>query len=122
VEIDEIENFSYEMSDDNKVLNKKRNLENKIPKETQIEFLKNHEVFNLQDILLKNFLSVKYKFWENEMKGKDIKVGLLDSGVNNKNINCDLIESVNLTNEDNQDFTGHGTYLASVFYHILLIK
>lgn len=108
-----MDNLLYKIFDENQMVFK-RNLQNKIPKDTQFEFLKNYEIFNIQDRMLKKFLSVKYKFWRKNMKGKNIKVALFDSGVNNKNINCNLIENINLTNEENEDFTGHGTFLASV--------
>lgn len=85
----------------------------------QNSFLKHFDIYKVQDHLLKDYLSVKYKFWQNGMKGDSIKIGLLDSGIYNTKINCNLVESINFTNETNQDFTGHGTFLASVKYNIL---
>ncbi len=113
IELKALNNFEYEapFREQEQLI---RNLQINISKNIQIEFLKNYDIFNFQDQLLKKYLSVKFMFWNANMKGHKIKVALFDSGINNNLINCNLINSINFTNEENEDFTGHGTYLASV--------
>ena len=116
INLSTINNFEYEAPYDEEKL--VRNLQTNIYQNFQIEFLKNYDIFNLQHDILKKYLSVKYKFLNAGMKGKSIKVALLDSGINNNLINCNLINDINFTNEENKDYTGHGTYLASVIIFI----
>ena len=118
IEWNKIENHLYE----NEIIsNNKFNFsEKKIPRKLQNDFLKETNYFFFQSQMLKKYLSVKYKFWEKNIKGKSIKVGLLDSGIENSNIQCNLVENINFTNETNYDFTGHGTFLASVRIYYLL--
>ncbi len=62
--------------------------------------------FNL-DKIQKSF----YKF-----KGKGIKIGLIDSGVDQSHpdLSNQIIDVLNVTHEDNGDYNGHGTFLASI--------
>lgn len=116
IKINSIQNLVYE--DSNKEEESLiRNLQ--FYKNNQIEFLKSYDIFNIQHEMLRKYLSVKYKFWDSNMKGKNVKVALLDSGVDNRVIKCNLIKEINFTNEENEDYTGHGTYLASVNLYIL---
>jgi len=114
IKIKSIINHKYEIPLENEIYFKRYLQSSIYSKVTQLDFLKNYDIFGFQDDLLKKFLSVKFKLWNENMKGQNIKVALFDSGIDNKHINCNLIENVNFTNEKNEDFTGHGTFLASV--------
>jgi hypothetical protein len=63
---------------------------------------------------LKNYLSVKYKFWDQGIKGEKVKVGIFDSGVSNLTNICNFTKIENFSNETLEDFSGHGTYITSV--------
>ncbi len=122
IDIDNINNVENK----NKIKYRKRKLDsmnnqNFLKIENEIE-KKNEILFNEQNILLKNFMSIKNKFYEKNLKGENINVGILDSGINEDLIKCKISENVNFTNETNIDFTGHGTYLASVFFDLFSLK
>lgn len=63
---------------------------------------------------LKNYLSVKNKFWIQGIKGEKVKLGILDSGVSNLTKICNFTKIENFSNETIEDLSGHGTYITSV--------
>lgn len=70
------------------------------------------------DNILDKYLSVKYKYWGDGVKGKNVKIAILDSGIaaSYKNYTkCDIKDVVNFTDERDEDVNGHGTFISSVF-------
>ena len=66
--------------------------------------------------LINNYLSTKYLFWNKGFKGQKIKIGILDSGINNNISKCkNIIKIKNFSDEEEEfDTEGHGTYLSSI--------
>jgi len=66
--------------------------------------------------LINNYLSTKYLFWNKGFKGQKIKIGILDSGINNNIAKCkNIIKIKNFSDEEEEfDTEGHGTYLSSI--------
>ena len=60
------------------------------------------------------YFSVKYLFWQKGFTGRNITIGIFDSGVNNKHLNCNIIDYINFTDEGDSDLNGHGTFVSSV--------
>jgi len=85
--------------------------DNNIP-QRKLNFLKDED-YSKSDVL-RNYLSTKYKFWDNRIKGKNVKVAIFDSGFSNEHSKCKLLELSNFTEEDEKDQNGHGTHITSV--------
>jgi len=66
--------------------------------------------------LINNYLSTKYLYWNQDFKGKKIKIGIIDSGVDNEISKCkNIIKKKNFSDEaEEKDLEGHGTYLSSI--------
>ena len=65
--------------------------------------------------LINKYLSTKYLFWSKGFKGENIKLAIMDSGINNKHLNCNLKKSKNFSDDKfDIDYIGHGTYLSSI--------
>ena len=66
--------------------------------------------------LISNYLNTKYLFWNKNFKGQKIKIGILDSGIDNDIAKCSNIKKVkNFSDEtEEKDMEGHGTYLSSI--------
>ena len=56
----------------------------------------------------------------NEFSGKDVNIGLIDSGIDQSHpdLSNKIIKSYNVSSEPNGDFNGHGTFLAGVIISI----
>jgi membrane-bound transcription factor site-1 protease len=80
------------------------------------KFLHNYLFDAENNNLINNYLSAKYLFWNKEFKGQKIKLGILDSGINNEISKCkNIIKIKNFSDEaDDKDNEGHGTYLSSI--------
>ena len=80
------------------------------------KFLHNDILDAENNKLINNYLSTKYLFWNKGFKGQKIKIGILDSGINNNISNCKNIKKIkNFSDEDEKnDSEGHGTYLSSI--------
>ena len=80
------------------------------------KFLHNDILDAEKNKLINNYLSTKYLFWDKGYNGQKIKIGILDSGINNKIAKCkNIIKIKNFSDEeDSNDTEGHGTYLSSV--------
>jgi len=74
-----------------------------------------------KETTLEKYFSVKYLLWNKSFTGKNISIGIFDSGVNNKYLNCNIIDYINFTDEPDLDLNGHGTFISSVS-NIYLIK
>ena len=66
--------------------------------------------------LINNYLSTKYLYWNQDFKGQKIKIGIIDSGVDNEISKCkNIIKIKNFSDEaEEKDLEGHGTYLSSI--------
>ena len=66
--------------------------------------------------LISNYLNTKYLFWNKNFKGQKIKIGILDSGIDNDIAKCsNIIKIKNFSDEaEEKDMEGHGTYLSSI--------
>ena len=66
--------------------------------------------------LISNYLNTKYLFWNKDFKGQKIKIGILDSGIDNDIAKCsNIIKIKNFSDEaEEKDMEGHGTYLSSI--------
>ena len=80
------------------------------------KFLHNYFSDAESNILINNYLSTKYLFWNKGFKGQKIKIGILDSGIDNNISKCANISKIkNFSDEtDESDMEGHGTYLSSI--------
>ena len=80
------------------------------------KFLHNYYSDAESNILINNYLSTKYLFWNKGFKGQKIKIGILDSGIDNNISKCANISKIkNFSDEtDESDMEGHGTYLSSI--------
>ena len=80
------------------------------------KFLHNEILDAENNKLINNYLSTKYLFWNKGFKGQKIKLGILDSGINNNIAKCkNIIKIKNFSDEeDSNDAEGHGTYLSSI--------
>ena len=89
---------------------------------SKLRFIEEKNYFLQDDImrsknnkLINNYLSTKYLYWSKGFKGQKIKLGIMDSGINNKNIKCNLKKSKNFSDDIYDiDYIGHGTYLSSI--------
>ena len=89
---------------------------------SKLRFIEEKNYFLQDDImrsknnkLINNYLSTKYLYWSKGFKGEKIKLGIMDSGINNKNIKCNLKKSKNFSDDIYDiDYIGHGTYLSSI--------
>ena len=89
---------------------------------SKLRFVEEKNYFLQDDImrsknnkLINNYLSTKYLYWSKGYKGEKIKLGIMDSGINNKNIKCNLKKSKNFSDDNfDIDYIGHGTYLSSI--------
>ncbi len=83
---------------------------------TIIQMYGNHQVFLCMENNenLENFSNVIPKYKSNNTEG--IVVAIIDSGIDftNKNLKNCIVKSFNYTNEDNNDYNGHGTFLAGI--------
>jgi hypothetical protein len=71
------------------------------------------EDFSQVETYVDKYLSVKYKFWKENIYGDYIKVGIVDSGV--KGNFCNFTKIYNYSEGLQEDENGHGTYIASVY-------
>jgi subtilisin family serine protease len=71
------------------------------------------------ETLVSKYLSTKYLFWKEGVNGKNIKLGIFDSGVNNTHLGCNVADVINYTDETNDDSEGHGTFISSVIYSLI---
>ena len=80
------------------------------------KFLHNEILDAENNKLINNYLSTKYLFWSKGYKGQKIKIGILDSGINNNIAKClNIIKIKNFSDEEEiNDTEGHGTYLSSI--------
>ena len=89
---------------------------------SKIRFIAENNYFLQDDImrskkneLINKYLSTKYLFWSKGFKGENIKLAIMDSGINNKHLNCNLKKSKNFSDDKfDIDYIGHGTYLSSI--------
>ena len=73
-----------------------------------------NEENNAPPSILEKYLSVKYKIWSQNIKGSKTKIAIFDSGVNNNITNCNITKTENFSDEPEEDFSGHGTFITSV--------
>ena len=80
------------------------------------KFLHNHFFDVENNNLINNYLSTKYLYWNKDFKGQKIKIGIIDSGVDNDISKCkNIVKTKNFSDEtDEKDLEGHGTYLSSI--------
>ena len=80
------------------------------------KFLHNDILDAENNKLINNYLSTKYIFWNKGYFGQKIKLGILDSGINNNISNCkNIVKIKNFSDEkEEEDTEGHGTYLSSI--------
>ena len=80
------------------------------------KFLHNYFFEVENNNLINNYLNTKYLFWNKDFKGQKIKIGILDSGIDNDIAKCkNIIKTKNFSDEvDEKDMEGHGTYLSSI--------
>ena len=80
------------------------------------KFLHNDILDAENNKLINNYLSTKYLFWSKGYNGQKIRIGILDSGINNNISKCkNIIKIKNFTDEEElNDNEGHGTYLSSI--------
>ena len=52
-------------------------------------------------------------FFRKNITGQNVKIAIFDSGINNQYVGCNLKEVINFTDEDDQDYNGHGTIISS---------
>ena len=80
------------------------------------KFLHNDILDAENNKLINNYLSTKYLFWNKGYNGQKIKIGILDSGINNNISKCkNIIKIKNFSDEkEEHDTEGHGTYLSSI--------
>ena len=66
--------------------------------------------------LINNYLNTKFLYWNKGLKGQKIKIGIIDSGIDNEIAKCgQIIRTKNFSDEDEEkDMEGHGTYLSSI--------
>ena len=84
--------------------------------EKNTKFL-NSEIFEAENNkLIKDFMSTKYIYWNKGYKGQNIKIGILDSGINNNISKCKNLKKIKNFSDENieNDTEGHGTYLSSI--------
>ena len=115
-----INNFFIKNSNQS-LFNKKENIRNNIKLsirqlQKSNKFLHNEILDAENNKLINNYLSTKYLFWNKGYKGQKIKIGILDSGINNNIANCkNIIKIKNFSDEEDiNDTEGHGTYLSSI--------
>ena len=89
------------------------------PRNLQIsskKFLHNYFFDVENNNLINNYLSTKFLYWNKDFKGQRIKIGIIDSGVDNSISKCkNIIKTKNYSDEaDEKDLEGHGTYLSSI--------
>ena len=80
------------------------------------KFLHNDILDAENNKLINNYLSTKYLFWNKGYNGQKIRIGILDSGINNNISKCKNINKIkNFSDEEEiSDTEGHGTYLSSI--------
>ena len=80
------------------------------------KFLHNffHEAEN--NNLISNYLSTKFLYWNKNFTGQKIKIGIIDSGIDNSISKCtNIIKTKNFSDElEEIDMEGHATYLSSI--------
>ncbi len=70
--------------------------------------------------IIEDYLSTKYLYYQNNYKGFDIKIGILDSGYNfnDENIennNCNIKKQKNFSNDnDTIDYNNHGVFITNL--------
>ena len=115
-----INNFFIKNSNQS-LFNKKENIRNNMrlsirQLQKSNKFLHNEILDAENNKLINNYLSTKYLFWNKGYKGQKIKIGILDSGINNNIAKCkNIIKIKNFSDEEDiNDTEGHGTYLSSI--------
>ena len=80
------------------------------------KFLHNYFFEAENNNLINNYLNTKSLFWNKGFKGQKIKIGILDSGIDNDISKCkNIIKTKNFSDEtEEKDMEGHGTYLSSI--------
>ena len=80
------------------------------------KFLHNDILDAENNKLINNYLSTKYLYWNKGFNGQKIKIGILDSGINNNISKCkNIIKIKNFSEEEEiNDTEGHGSYLSSI--------
>ena len=80
------------------------------------KFLHNYFFDVENNNLINNYLSTKFLYWNQDLTGKKIKIGIIDSGIDNEISKCkNIIKIKNFSDENEQkDLEGHGTYLSSI--------
>jgi subtilisin family serine protease len=68
----------------------------------------------IEETIVEKYLSTKYLYWKEGVKGSNVKIGIFDSGINNTHLNCNVVEEINFTEETIEDNEGHGTFISSV--------
>jgi subtilisin family serine protease len=64
------------------------------------------------------FIEAEY-FYKKNITGQNISIAIFDSGINNVFSGCsNLKEVINFTDEENEDFNGHGTFISSIICKI----
>ena len=77
----------------------------------------NHQVYLCLESESNNFDNIKKQKSINEFSGKDVTIGLIDSGIDQSHpdLSNKVIRSYNVSGESKGDFNGHGTFLAGIF-------
>ena len=80
------------------------------------KFLHNYFFDVENNNLINNYLSTKFLYWNQDLTGQKIKIGIIDSGIDNEISKCkNIIKIKNFSDENEQkDLEGHGTYLSSI--------
>ncbi len=76
----------------------------------------NHQFYLCLDSETSKFEINENKLPLNKLTGKDVKIGLIDSGIDqsHRDLSNKIIKIYNVSGEQNGDFNGHGTFLAGV--------
>ena len=80
------------------------------------KFLHNYFSDAENNNIINNYLNTKYLYWNQGFKGQRIKIGIIDSGIDNDISKCgNIIKTKNFSDEsEEKDMEGHGTYLSSI--------
>ena len=80
------------------------------------KFLHNYFFDVENNNLINNYLSTKFLYWNQDLTGQKIKIGIIDSGIDNEISKCKNIIKIKNFSDENElkDLEGHGTYLSSI--------